>query len=528
MSVDAAVTTGLRSFYLVLAEQARARPDAPALVIGEGLERATYAALHGRVLNAAAHLRDLGVQSGDRVAVWLPNGTNWVVAAFAAARLGAVLVPINTRWTEREAAQLLSIVSPRLLVIEKGRGDATSPGLSDVPVLRVATGAFGTDAVDTALTHNVEDVVSEPTWVASAMCDSSVGAVLATSGTTSRPKAVMLRHRSLTRLAANIARRQGLGPADRLYTIAPFYHCSGLVHGLLVAFSAGCCLYATPKYHPAEVGRVMRGEQVTSYHGFALPLREAAGLPGFDPSAYAALRGAWFSAPADDMAGLEARYRSPMCELYGLTECGGNAVMTAFDDDIAVRYHTDGYPHPGIEVDVFETGTSQRVDVGATGEIRIRGWNVMLGYFGDAAATARALDDEGWLRTGDIGRRDPDGNIAFLARNDDMIRVGGENVSPAEVEDVIAGHPAVAETSVIGVDDERLGSVLVAFVVPEPGTAADATTLREHCVARLAPFKVPREFISIDALPKTGATLRVQRSVLRERYASRPLGEETG
>jgi acyl-CoA synthetase (AMP-forming)/AMP-acid ligase II len=522
--------TGEPNLFLLLERRARERPDAPAVVVGHGEESATYGELLRRASFAAGRFRQLGVRAGDRVAVWLPNGTDWVVAAFATARLGAVVVPVSTRWTHREAEQLFAIVRPRLLVVGGGLqrpGVATSsggqrpPGWPEMRVVLEDAGALGQEGA----------VLEEPCVVAepsepgpSSRCHATVGAVLATSGTTSRPKAVMLRHTSLTRLAAHVARRQQLTPADRLYTIAPFYHCSGLVHGLLVAFSAGCCLYVTRKYRPAEVGEVMRSARITSYHGFALPLREAARLPEFDAAECGALRGAWFSAPAPEMAFLEDVYDTPMCELYGLTESCGNAVMTSLEDQVSVRHHTDGYPHDGIEIGIFVPGTGEQVRVGDPGEIRIRGWNVMRGYFGDPEATARAIDPEGWLRTGDTGRLDASGNLTFLARNDDMVRVGGENVSPAEVEEVLSAHPDVEEASVIGVDDERLGSVLVAFVVLGEQAAADTDQLRHHCAGCLAPFKVPREIRVLDALPKTAATLRVQRAVLRRGYDAQRSG----
>lgn len=530
---------GPRTIVELLERAVDDRGDAIALVIGDGDEQVSFEALRDRAAALADRYAALGVGPGDRVVVWMRNSVDAAVALLAPAWLGAVAAPVNTRWTPAELEPLLDHLEPRLVVVEEallppgpaadrailGRaerpvlligqdrpGDAAAPGRP----IRVAPGRLGLDADGDPERRTPHEPA--PGRDRSADCDSSVALILATSGTTARPKAVMLEHRALVRLARAIALRQDLGPEDRLYTVAPLYHCSGFVHGLLTTLAAGARLVMTRKYVARETGTVLRSQGITSYHGFSLPLREASELPDFDPDASRSLRAAWFSAPADEMADLEDRYGVPMCELYGLTESGGNSVMTGRDDPIAVRHRTDGAPHPGIEVAVFEPGGEERIERGGVGEIRIRGWNLMRGYFHDEAATEAAIDGDGWLRTGDLGVLDAQGRLTFLSRLDDVVRVGGENVDPAEVERVLESHPLVGEAAAIGVPHARLGQVLVAFVVPT-GPATDlAEALPIHCGERLASFKVPRRVFLEESLPRTAATGRLQRSVLRRRY----------
>jgi fatty-acyl-CoA synthase len=540
--------------FQLLGRVAELAPESTAVVIGAQAEEATYGELLVRSLSLAADLQNLGLASGDRVALWHTNSVDWIVCAMAVARLGGVLAPVNTRWTLREAAQLVELVEPRLLIAGSSRfAGAGGPGSEGVDVAELGeslkrvqglivgedpaqaeaarrwmdsasvvtaglVGASSAAAGGGGPLPSLESLLGPPGNVRSAACDRSIAAILATSGTTSRPKAVMLRHESLTRLARCIAQRQGLGANDRLYTIAPFFHCSGLVHGILTALAAGCTLFATAKYRAEETEKVIRSMRITSYHGFALPLKEAAALPAFEPGSYPSLRGAWFSAPGTEMAELEERYGAKMCELYGLTECGGNSVMTSLADNPDTRHNTDGYPHEGIEVWVFDPEGGARRDIGQVGEIRIRGWNVMRGYFRNPEATERSIDADGWLHTGDAGVMDAAGNVTFLSRLDDMIRVGGENVNPAEVEEVLVGHPGVAEAAAVGVAHPRLDKVVVAFVLLRPGATCSPQDLTEYCSRRLATFKVPRDIVVAETLPRTGATLRVRRAELREQY----------
>ena len=339
--------------------------------------------------------------------------------------------------------------------------------------------------------------------------------IVSTSGTTGAPKGVVLGHEALIRLAGAVSERQGLRPGERFYSVGPMFHCSGFMHGLLCNLVSGSTYYTTQAYDAAEAWDVFRTEGITLYHGFAIPLQEMALLPGFDPSGLR-LRSAWYGAPAVEMARLEQVYRARMCELFGLTECGGNASLCWPDDPAGMRHASDGRPLPGIEVRIADPATAQPLPDGMPGEILIRGWNLMLGYFRDQAATARAIDAQGFLHTGDMGVQLPDGFIRWDSRLKDMIRVGGENLSPLEVEGVLVQHPAVAQAAVVGAPHPRLQEVPVAFLILRQGQAVSDADLHRHCRAQLANFKVPVRFVTVADFPRTDATMRVQKAKLRD------------
>jgi acyl-CoA synthetase (AMP-forming)/AMP-acid ligase II len=351
-----------------------------------------------------------------------------------------------------------------------------------------------------------------------------VAAILSTSGTTAAPKGVMLTHAGLLRLAASCARRQGIAPGQRFYSVGPFFHCSGYMHALLANLVAGGTLYSTDGFRPQEAWDVITGEEITLYHGSIVPLQEMALLPQFNPQHLARFNRAWYSAPAVEMARLEALFGTRMCEVYGLTETGGNVAICTATDPTDMRHDSDGRPQDGIEVKIIDPATGESLPEHEGGEICVRGWNVMRGYFRDSEATQRAIDGEGWLHTGDQGVRLPDGFIKFLSRLKDVIRVGGENLSPLEVEEVLMAHPAVREAAVVAAPHPRLGEVPAAFVVPVAKNAIDIDDLRDHCRRQLANFKVPTRFFVVDDLPRSSAVQgRVAKVRLREMIAEMSL-----
>jgi acyl-CoA synthetase (AMP-forming)/AMP-acid ligase II len=239
-------------------------------------------------------------------------------------------------------------------------------------------------------------------------------------------------------------------------------------------------------------------------------------LPGFNHAKIAAFDRAWYSAPATLMQNLERRMGAKMCEVYGLTETGGNVSICRTTDPVEMRHDSDGRPHKGIEVKIVDPETRRTLPDGTPGELCVRGWNVMRGYFRDPEATAKTIDEEGWLHTGDQGVRLPDGFIKFLSRIKDVIRVGGENLSPLEVEEVLIGHPAVREVAVVAGPHPRLVEVPVAFIVRRDAVEVTAEELDAYCRERLANFKVPTRFVFTAELIRTSATMRVQKAALRE------------
>ena len=294
------------------------------------------------------------------------------------------------------------------------------------------------------------------------------------------------------------------------------------MHGLLTNLQAGSTFFTAQKFAPAAAWDVIVRERITCYHGSIVPLQEMERLPGFDRRMIPRFARAWYSAPAVEMARLESVFGTRMCEVYGLTETGGNIAICSASDPLAMRHDSDGRPQEGLEVRIVDPAGGQRLAEGAPGEIRVRGWNVMRGYFRDPDATRRAIDAAGWLHTGDQGVRLPDGFIKFLSRLKDVIRVGGENLSPLEVEEVLMAHPGVREAAVVAAPHPRLGEVPVAFVVPQPGDPVTDADLAAHCARQLANFKVPRRFVLVEDLPRSSA---VQGRVAKIRLREMLLGE---
>lgn len=507
------------------------------LIIGRRNEVISFAGLAARAEHFASVLSAHGAQPGDRIALWMTNHVEWPVAAFAIARLGCVMVAVSTRLAPREVAHMLRLTGARVLVME----DLFLGRIEALPILRSAmqelsgngdrqprvilksrTGGVPDGVTDWDTSEAGAEVLKLPVSAELSAAAAhtkhpeltGVAAILTTSGTTGAPKGVMLTHDGLLRLARGVADRQGLAPGERFYSIAPFFHCSGFMHGLLTNLVAGSTYFAPNAYNPADTLEVICSEQVTAYHGFIEPLQYIADTRSA-PGGLQAFDRAWYSAPAERMAELERELGVRMCEVYGLTETGGNISICTAEDPVDMRHDSDGRPHDGLEVRIVDPETGEELPEGSLGEIQVRGWNVMRGYFRDPEATARTFHAGGWLATGDQGQILPGGFLRFTSRLKDIIRVGGENVAPAEVEAVLLGHRDVVEAAVVGVPDPRLTEVPVAVLRLSRGPGPVPPDLEGYCRERLAGFKVPQRFLIVDDFPRTDATNRIQKARLR-------------
>ena len=528
---------GITNIFEILERAAERFGDREFLVIGRREETIGFATLEKRASQLAQRLAALGICPGDRVALWMTNRIDWAVAALAIARAGAVMVGVSTRLTPREVAHMLALAEAKLWILEDvmlGKIHAAAELMPAVlaelaqrgqpaPVRLVYSGS-GRRYAGTESWH---DQMSLPapslSTAASLTADSGreypdllgVAAILSTSGTTGAPKGVMLTHASLIRLADAVGRRQYLDAYQSFYSIAPFFHCSGYMHGLLANLIAGSTYFSTRQLCPEEMWDVLSTHNITVYHGFIGPLQQVLALPGFDQRKWRLDR-AWYSAPASEMARLEEALGFSQCEVYGLTETGGNTCITTRDDPVDMRHDSDGRPNDGLEVRIIDPESDAELPEGSPGEIRIRGWNVMRGYFRDQQATARAIDADGWLRTGDQGVKLRGGYVKFLSRLKDVIRIGGENVSPMEIEEIIVGHGDVAEVAVVAAPHEKLDEVPVAFVITKGFSTVTEVDLLAYCRKRLANFKVPKRIIFVDDFPRTAATNRIQKAELRK------------
>jgi acyl-CoA synthetase (AMP-forming)/AMP-acid ligase II len=510
--------------FAALKQAAARHGDRDFVVLDHRAQAATYEAMLGHATRLAALLDGRGVRAGDRVCLAMANSVDWAAAAFAAWALGAVIVPLSTRLVDREVRHCLDLARPRAVIMhEHVRRRAL---LAEWPSLAghmsEGTDVLVHDAPSPGSRWSLPRPLSAGTprpalpWPRAGGPGGpgleGAAALLFTSGTTAAPKGVILTHRGLLRLSREVGRRQGVGPADKFFSVAPFFHCSGLMHALLTTLMGGATLFAASRYMPEDALRVMSEQGVTVAHG-PLPSPREIAAAGWESPSFPRFTRAWSGGTPQELTAKENVLGIRICSLWGMTETGGCHALTRSGDPAEVRHASAGEPMPGLE---FRIGDDRDAGPGpdGAGELHVRGWNITPGYYRDPAATAAAIDDGGWLRTGDLARRLPDGRLQFIGRIKDLIRVGGENLAPAEVEMVLAAAEHIADAAVVPWPDERLGEVPVAVIVTAPGTAAAAVTadtLRRHCASMLAGFKVPRQFFVVDSIPRTHATGRVQR-----------------
>ena len=491
----------------------RDRRDLPAI------EEVRCGELATRVRDAARGLAACGIRRGDAVALWAPNSTRWIVAALAVHSLGAVLVPVNTRYKGDEAAYVLARSRARLLVTVDGflgmhpvsalRGSATA--LPDLETIVIADGAVPDRAI--SWTDLLARGIGGALPPADAIDRDDVCDLMFTSGTTGRPKGVPSTHAQTLRAFGDWAEIVGLRAGDRYLVVVPFFHSFGYKAGWLAALLAGAVVLPQPVFDvDAVLARVAR-ERVTVLPGpptlyqslLAHPARAAADLS----SLRLAVTGA-ANVPVDLVRRMSAELGfETVLTGYGLTETTGVATLCRAGDDAETVANTSGRAMPGVEVRLADDG-----------EVLVRGYNVMRGYLDEPAETAATIDAEGWLHTGDVGVMDGRGYLKITDRKKDMFIVGGFNAYPAEIENVLVAHPAIAQVAVVGAPDERLGEVGVAFVVPRPGAAPRPEELVAWSRERMANFKVPRRFELVDALP-LNASGKVLKGELRQRLRSR-------
>ena len=501
-------------------------------------ERVTWAQMAQGARRTAAALHAAGVRKGDHVGILLGNSGTWIQTFLGIASIGAVTVPINTRFKTEELRFCLKQADVSLLVFtddflgidfrallqsaEPGAASAL-PG-NELPELRrivmVGQGALPAGC------QSYADFILAGTAVGAAELDMLSQAVVAddvlliqyTSGTTSFPKGVMLSHANMLLDAPAAAKRMGVRADDRYFSIRPFFHVAGSTLSVLVSLSTGCCLLSLPKFDVAENLAILDRERCSLISGNDTIFLMLMGHPSFDAGKLH-LRGGWAAAGPEVMEQIHSRMRVPgLCNAYGQSEAAPNVLLSSFDDPLELRIHGFGFPHPGTEVRLADPDTDGPRAPMESGEIQVRGWNVMRGYYKRPEATAKAFSKDGWLKTGDLGEMNAEGRVRMLSRLKDMYRVGGENVAPSEVEEVLHAHPAVRQAQVIGVPDARLGEVTGAFVLLKEGHDASRKELIDWCKARAANFKVPRYLEIVDTFENIGMTgsSKVQKNKLRE------------
>jgi len=503
-------------------------PDVAA--IEEDGQRTTFAGLAAAAEEASRAFMAAGVRRGDRVAIWAPNGARWIVAALGLQSAGAVLVTLNTRFKASEAAYVLRKSGTRLVCTVGdflGTHYADLVAAQDLPALEGIVVLEGRS--DRAQTW--ETFLAGAAKVTSAAAKARAAEVspddlsdfLFTSGTTGNPKAVMTAHGQNVKVFEVWGRTVGLRAGDRYLIINPFFHSFGYKGGWLACLIHGATALPHGVFDAAIVlGRIQR-EKVTVMPGPPAIYQSLLAFPGRAQYDTSSLRLAVTGA-APTPVELVHRMRSELgfesvIKAYGLTECCGTVSICLPGDSPETIANSDGAAIPDTEVKLVDA-EGKEVPRGTPGEVWVRGYNVMRGYFDDEAETRKTIDADGWLHTGDIAVMDARGYIKITDRIKDLYIMGGFNVYPAEVESLLFQHPGIAAAAVIGVPDERMGEVGMAFVVARPGAALDEASVIAWSRANMANYKVPRFVEVVDELPKN-ASGKVVKNELRDRVKGR-------
>ncbi|MFF3414940.1 FadD3 family acyl-CoA ligase [Streptomyces sp. NPDC002698] len=514
----------------------------------EGRTRVSYAELGARVERAAAACVASGVHVGDRVAVWAPNTLDWIVSALGAVSAGAVLVPLNTRFKGAEAAYVLARSRAKLLFVtgtflgtsyvaslrraagEPGEGagqEVAGPGAGPLPGLphleRVVV--LADDAPADFRTW--KDFLADGEGVGSdevrrrgaAVSGASPSDIIFTSGTTGRPKGALITHAQTLRGYAIWSDLAGLREGDRYLIVNPFFHTFGYKAGIIACLMRGATMVPQPVFDVDTVLANVAAERVSVLPGPPTLHQSLLDHPARDTYDLSALRLVVTGAAVVPLRLVE-RLRTELgvdtvLTAYGLSEASGIVTMCRRGDRPEVIASTSGRAIPDTEVRVVDASGTPAAP-GSPGEVLVRGFNVMSGYFEDAAATAEVLTPDGWLRTGDVGVLDPEGNLRITDRIKDMFIVGGFNAYPAEIEQLLGLHPEVADVAVVGVPDSRLGEVGRAYVVRRPRSALTADDLITWSRREMANYKVPRTIAFVTELPRN-ASGKVVKGELRGR-----------
>ncbi len=519
---------------------AAAHPDAEVLVDVLTGRRWTYAAFDADTDTLARGLIAAGLAAGDRVGIWAPNCAEWVQLQYATAKAGIILVTINPAYRSHELSYALRQAGVRVLV------SAESFRTSDYRAM--------IDEVRPELAE-LEDVIflGTPRWEALFEAGRAAGGlaggdVLAereaglsfddpiniqyTSGTTGFPKGATLTHHNILNNGFFVGVGCRYTERDRVCVPVPFYHCFGMVLGNLACTTHGACIVIpAPGFDPARTLAAVQAERCTSLYGVPTMFIAELAMPGFGDYDLSTLRTgimAGSPCPVEVMKRvISEMHMTEVTICYGMTEVSPVSNQTTVDDDMERRVSTVGRVHPHVEVKVTDPETGCVLPRGAQGEMCIRGYSVMLGYWNEPAKTAEAIDAARWMHTGDLAVMDAAGYLNIVGRLKDMVIRGGENIYPREIEEFLYGHPAIEDVQVIGVPDLKYGEELCAWIRVRPGVELDADQVRSYCQGKIAHYKIPRYVRFTSDFPMT-ITGKVQKFKMRETSIAELELEEAG
>jgi len=495
----------------ILRRHAAVRGDKVAYVVGP--DRVTYRAFHARSNQLARALARSGVRRGDRVAVLATNRAEYPVVYFAAIKLGAIVVPVNSRFTAGEVGNVVNHAEAETFFVASEFAPLVEPLRTEgrLPLVRrfVAIGAGGDASLDALAGAEPADDV------ATSIDEHDPHVMLYTSGTTGSPKGALLSHRSYWLQAATSHLQLGLGEDDVALSMFPMFHMGGWALPLGIWHTGGTVVIL-PKAEPRAVLEAIERERVTYFYAVPTVFGALLAVPDFDRFDLSSLRllgGGTAAMTAAQVERIAERFRCRnMVILYGSTEAGPVSVLRP--RDVPRRPETVGRPYLDVDVRLVDE-TGRAVAPGAVGEIAVRSEFVMRGYWRNPEETARAIRD-GWVLTGDLGVFDAEGFLSIVGRCKEVIRSGGESIFPAEIERALAAHPAIREAGVVGIPDPHWGEAVVAAVVLRDGAALTAADVVAHLRQQLAGYKKPRHVCFLPELPRTAASQQVHKPLLRE------------
>jgi fatty-acyl-CoA synthase len=456
-------------------------------------KRLSFEELYAMARGAAGFMQAQGLRRGDHVAILMGNDEKWLALFYGAALIGAVTVPVNTRFKTAEIDFCLKKSDAKALFYVKS--------LLNIDFESMLAGIkpkISVEASGGLPAGNYKEVEVDP--------DDPI-LIQFTSGTTAYPKGAMLTHNSMLRDAWEAGTRIGVRRDDRYFNCRPFFHAAGSTLSALMALTHGCCLVTLPTFDAGGALEMMERERCTLISGNDTLFQMLMGHADF-PKRKLSLRGGWAAAGPQTMRRImDVMGARALCAAYGLSEASPNVVMNDWRDPEELRVNGLALPLPEIQLRVSQEG-----------EIQVKGWNLMRGYYNNPEATAKTFTADGWLKTGDLGELTADGRLRMTGRLQDVFRVGGENVAPAEVEEVLLAHPAVQTAQVIGVPDARLGEVPCAYVTLKAGSSASEEEILSFMKKNCANFRVPRYLRIVEDFEAIGMTAsgKVQKAKLRE------------
>ncbi|HTQ34417.1 MAG TPA: AMP-binding protein [Stellaceae bacterium] len=526
----------------LLDEIALAAPRAEAVVFRE--TRLDYAALKARADEFARALLAIGADQGDRVALLITNRPEWLVAAFGAAKIGAIVTAISTFSTSRELAWALEHSGAKVLVtLDAFRGrdfltalreicpelGTSQPGAlhcDRLPELRAVIGVGGTAPPGVFSWPAFLRLAASVDSTALATAQRAVSAddicyILYTSGSTATPKGVTLAHGKVIANGFDIGERMHLRAADRVWLAVPLFWSFGSANALPAAMTHAGCLVLQETFEPAEAVALIERERCTVYYGMANMARAMRDHPAHPKRRLGAMRTGLTIGPPEDIAmTIAALGAESLCNVYGSTETYGNCAVTDAGDPLPLRLNSQGRPLPGMTIRALDLETRRPLPAGEIGELAVGGY-VTPGYYRAPELNAAAFDADGFFLTGDLGVIDLDGRVRFHGRLKEMIKTGGINVAPLEVEQMLLQHPDIVQAYVVGVPDAAKGEIVAAAVERRDGSAADVAAILAFCRERLASYKVPARLVlrAADDLPRT-PTGKIHKPSLARELAS--------